>query len=192
MFGIGSTELAIILLFAFLILGPDKLPQFAKTVGRAIAKFRDVQDEVNEVVKREVNNATTEKKEPAKKPAPQAATAKEAPTESFAERKARYDKMREERLAAQRAQEQQGQDSAAASADGASSDDAPVANKPAVSAEELYGLVSKPAPKSDGPGAGASTMVPADNAPGVAGAAVEGAGASAAGSSTSDAEGGER
>ena len=44
MFGIGSTELAIILLFAFLILGPDKLPQFAKTVGRAIAKFRDVQD----------------------------------------------------------------------------------------------------------------------------------------------------
>ena len=46
MFGIGGFELFLILLFGFLVFGPDKLPEIAKTVGRAIAKFRDAQAEV--------------------------------------------------------------------------------------------------------------------------------------------------
>ena len=33
-FGIGGTELFLILLFGFLIFGPDKLPAIAKTVGK--------------------------------------------------------------------------------------------------------------------------------------------------------------
>lgn len=48
MFGIGTTELLIILIFGFLIFGPDKLPKIAKTVGRAIAKFREVRDEAKQ------------------------------------------------------------------------------------------------------------------------------------------------
>ena len=40
MFGIGGFELFLILLFGFLIFGPDKLPAMAKTIGKAIAKFR--------------------------------------------------------------------------------------------------------------------------------------------------------
>ena len=44
-FGIGGTELFLILLFGFLIFGPDKLPAIAKTVGKAISKFRSAQDE---------------------------------------------------------------------------------------------------------------------------------------------------
>ena len=46
MFGIGGFELFLILLFGFLVFGPDKLPEIAKTVGRAFAKFRDAQAEV--------------------------------------------------------------------------------------------------------------------------------------------------
>ena len=41
MFGIGQTELIIILVFAFLLFGPDKLPQAGKTIGRAIRQFRE-------------------------------------------------------------------------------------------------------------------------------------------------------
>ena len=50
MFGISGVELLIILIFAFIIFGPDKLPQVAKTVGRAIAKFREVQTEAKEAI----------------------------------------------------------------------------------------------------------------------------------------------
>ena len=50
MFGIGGFELFIILIFGFLIFGPDKLPEIAKTVGRGIAKFREAQQEVNDAI----------------------------------------------------------------------------------------------------------------------------------------------
>lgn len=55
MFGIGGTELIIILLFIFIVVGPDKLPEVAKTLGKAIAKFRETQDEMNEVIKKETD-----------------------------------------------------------------------------------------------------------------------------------------
>ena len=50
MFGIGGTELIIILVFAFLIFGPDKLPDLATTVR----KFQDTRSEVTKVVKEDV------------------------------------------------------------------------------------------------------------------------------------------
>ena len=50
MFGIGGFELFIILIFGFLIFGPDKLPDIAKTVGKGIARFREAQQEVNEAI----------------------------------------------------------------------------------------------------------------------------------------------
>ena len=50
MFGIGGFELFIILIFGFLIFGPDKLPDIAKTVGKGIARFREAQKEMNDVI----------------------------------------------------------------------------------------------------------------------------------------------
>ena len=47
MFGIGGLELFLILLFGFLLFGPDKLPAIAQTVGKAIAKFRSAQEEMS-------------------------------------------------------------------------------------------------------------------------------------------------
>ena len=54
MFGIGSTELAIILVFGFLLFGPDKLPQMGRTIGRALRQFRETQEKLTAVVQTEV------------------------------------------------------------------------------------------------------------------------------------------
>ena len=54
MLGISGTELVIILFFGFLILGPEKLPQMGRTVGRAIRQFRDATETANKKFKEEV------------------------------------------------------------------------------------------------------------------------------------------
>ena len=54
MFGIGSTELVIILVFGFLLFGPDKLPQMGRTIGRALRQFRETQEKLTAVVQTEV------------------------------------------------------------------------------------------------------------------------------------------
>lgn len=104
MFGIGANELILILLFGFLVFGPDKLPAMAKTIGRAIAKFRNAQSEMNEVIKKEVYDPTAD--DPFKNPLDALSklendAKKEDKAESFTERKARYDKQRAARKAAE-------------------------------------------------------------------------------------------
>ena len=103
MFGIGQTEFIIILVFAFLLFGPDKLPQAGKTIGRAIRQFRETQQKVTSVVQTEVidpmaaaASASTPSKQAAidedadaDTPADAAAKAPEARKETFAERRAR-------------------------------------------------------------------------------------------------------
>lgn len=104
--GIGSNELLIILIFAFLIFGPDKLPDIARTIGRAIAKFRDAQNEVNEVIRTEVYDPATDKDNPFQKVTERAAALnkpQQPNTETFAQRKARYDKIRAEQKAREEA-----------------------------------------------------------------------------------------
>ena len=59
MFGIGSTELAIILVFGFLLFGPDKLPQMGRTIGRALRQFRETQEKLTSVVQSEVVDPMT-------------------------------------------------------------------------------------------------------------------------------------
>ena len=45
MFGIGSSEFLVILIVAFLVLGPSHLPKIAKTLGKAMGEFRRVSTE---------------------------------------------------------------------------------------------------------------------------------------------------
>ncbi|HLT57725.1 MAG: twin-arginine translocase TatA/TatE family subunit [Limnochordales bacterium] len=40
MFGIGATELIIILVLALIIFGPGKLPEVGKAIGRGIREFK--------------------------------------------------------------------------------------------------------------------------------------------------------
>jgi len=53
-FGIGEAELVIIVTFAFLLFGPDKLPGMGRTIGRVLRQFRDAQEGFTEVVQSEV------------------------------------------------------------------------------------------------------------------------------------------
>ena len=93
MFGIGGTELAIILIFGFLIFGPDRLPAMGRTIGRALRQFRQAQDQMNKMVQTEIVNPLNETmKEPAKKQGPKkkvSGAAASAKPETFAEKKAR-------------------------------------------------------------------------------------------------------
>ena len=95
MFGLSGFELFLILLFGFLIVGPDKLPAIAQTIGRAIAKFRSAQEEMNKVVKTEIYDPMS--KDPVKNPLDaidKENKEKVETKESYADRKAKYDKER--------------------------------------------------------------------------------------------------
>ncbi|MBO4365551.1 MAG: twin-arginine translocase TatA/TatE family subunit [Eggerthellaceae bacterium] len=171
MFGIGANELVLILLFGFLIFGPDKLPAMAKTIGKAIAKFKNAQNEMNQVIKNEVFDPTAE--DPFKNPLDAAAklekaAKKEDRQESFTERKARYDKQRaakkraEERRAELAAKKAEREAAKAAEAAPASSKDNAVAAAAGAAAKATDDAASKPAAKTP---AGAVSKPPAKPKP---------------------------
>ncbi|MHB1016885.1 MAG: Sec-independent protein translocase subunit TatA/TatB [Coriobacteriia bacterium] len=54
MFGIGSWEFVLIVGLALLLFGPDKLPDFARTVGRFMRDFRRYQAMMESTIKMEV------------------------------------------------------------------------------------------------------------------------------------------
>jgi sec-independent protein translocase protein TatA len=51
MFGIGTWELVVILVLALILLGPAKLPEVAKSIGKGLASLRKSAEEV----KKEIN-----------------------------------------------------------------------------------------------------------------------------------------
>lgn len=158
MFGIGETELALILIFAFMIFGPDKLPGMGKTLGRALRQFRNAQEGFTQVVQTEIVDPAAEAmgdKKPNRKRSEEfeedadieGGEGKSAAkrSETFAERKARLEAERraaEEAKAAKAAEAAAAASETEAAADDASADadapaaEAPVAPAPAESAVE--------------------------------------------------------
>lgn len=101
-FGIGEGELAIIVVFGFLLFGPDKLPQMGRTIGRAIRQFRETQEKMTAVVQSEIIDPVSEAASAPVKPKKAAATDDDSDAdedaaetaapekkETFAERRAR-------------------------------------------------------------------------------------------------------
>lgn len=60
MLGIGEGELVVIVLFAFMIFGPDKLPGMGRTLGRALRQFRNAQEGFTEVVQTNIVDPAAE------------------------------------------------------------------------------------------------------------------------------------
>jgi Tat protein translocase TatB subunit len=50
MFGIGAGELLLLLGLALIVIGPQKLPETARTVGKSIAQFRAYTDELKQTL----------------------------------------------------------------------------------------------------------------------------------------------
>ena len=68
MFGIGSWEFMIIAVLALLLFGPDKLPDFARTIGRFMRDFRRYQSMMESTIRAEVFTADPKlQKDPFKK-----------------------------------------------------------------------------------------------------------------------------
>ena len=145
MFGIGEGELAIIVVFGFLLFGPDKLPQMGRTIGRAIRQFRETQEKMTAVVQSEIIDPVSEAASAPVKPKKAAATdddsdadedaaekAAPAKKETFAERRAR---LAAEKAASEGATEVEGAAEAAEGAEPAAAADAAVEPEPAAEPE---------------------------------------------------------
>ena len=136
MFGIGEGELAIIVVFGFLLFGPDKLPQMGRTIGRAIRQFRETQEKMTAVVQSEIIDPVSEAASAPAKPKKAAVdddsdadedaaeAAAPAKKETFAERRAR--------LAAEKAASE-----AAAEGEGAAEESEAEGAEPAAAAEPV-------------------------------------------------------
>ncbi len=165
MFGIGETELLIIVAFGFMIFGPDKLPGMGRTIGRALRQFRQAQEGFTEVVQSEVMDPLqeamgdpldtgTRKRHRATAEERAAALAADADIdaeagettahkETFAERKARLAAERKAREAEELAAAQAADADAEESGPEASVDEEPQEQqeeKPDTSAAALYAL----------------------------------------------------
>lgn len=146
-FGIGEGELAIIVVFGFLLFGPDKLPQMGRTIGRAIRQFRETQEKMTAVVQSEIIDPVSEAASAPVKPKKAAATdddsdadedavetAAPAKKETFAERRAR---LAAEKAASEGAAEGEGTAEEAAAAEPAEAEPvaAAVESEPAAEPE---------------------------------------------------------
>ena len=146
-FGIGEGELAIIVVFGFLLFGPDKLPQMGRTIGRAIRQFRETQEKMTAVVQSEIIDPVSEAASAPVKPKKAAATdddsdadedaaetAAPAKKETFAERRAR---LAAEKAASEAAAEGEGtaEESEAEGAEPASAAEPVVEPEPAAEPE---------------------------------------------------------
>jgi sec-independent protein translocase protein TatA len=55
MFNIGPLELMVILVIALLVVGPHRLPEVGRSIGRGIREFRKAQDEVQKTIQSALN-----------------------------------------------------------------------------------------------------------------------------------------
>jgi len=80
MFGIGMPELLVIAVVALIVVGPKKLPEIARTLGKGLSEFRKATEDATDTLKETLrsNEIEGEDVDPSAPPASEAPTAETA------------------------------------------------------------------------------------------------------------------
>lgn len=82
MFGIGQFELLIIIVVALIVIGPGKLPELMRSIGKGFAEFKRVSTDVKQTFDMEVRRAEQEAEKKDSEPKAKPAEAKAAETKT--------------------------------------------------------------------------------------------------------------
>jgi Tat protein translocase TatB subunit len=67
MFNIGAPELLLIFIIALIVLGPQKLPDLARTLGKVVGEFRKATDDLKANLDKDIQSSIEENHLPSKK-----------------------------------------------------------------------------------------------------------------------------
>ena len=56
MFGIGTQELIVILIIALIVIGPNRLPEISRILGRGLREIKKAADEIKDQVSIDIGN----------------------------------------------------------------------------------------------------------------------------------------
>ena len=66
MFNIGAPELLLIFIIALIVLGPQKLPDLARTLGKVVGEFMKAADEIKADLSKDIQSSIEENHLPSK------------------------------------------------------------------------------------------------------------------------------